>query len=100
MHLAKQTLEELSQDPETRRLARERADAIKLYEMELAASQAEARAEGEAHGRAALLLKQLTLRFGPPSQETRARVEAATIEQLDVWAERVLTQGSLDGVLG
>lgn len=37
MSLAKQKLEHLSQDPATRREARERAEAIKLYDMHLAA---------------------------------------------------------------
>jgi hypothetical protein len=57
------------------------------------------RAEGEAKGRAELLLKLLGLRFGPPSAATRARVETATSDQLDAWAERVLTAQTLDDVL-
>lgn len=95
MALAKDTLDQLSQDPETHRLARERADAIKLYEMDLAA----ARADATAAGKAELLLKQLAVRFGPLSEATRARVEAATSDQLDTWAERVLTAAALDEVL-
>jgi predicted transposase/invertase (TIGR01784 family) len=91
MSLAKQTLDQLSQDPEARRLAREREDAIKLYRMELVASKAEGKAE--------LLIKLLGLRFGPPSAATRARVEAASPKQLDAWAERVLTAKTLDEVL-
>jgi hypothetical protein len=45
------------------------------------------------------VLKQLGLRFGPLSDATRALVEAATIEQLDTWAERILTARTLDDVL-
>jgi hypothetical protein len=45
------------------------------------------------------LLKQLALRFGPPSEAIRARVEAATIEQLDVWGERVLQAETMHEVL-
>lgn len=103
MALALQTLESLSQDPATHRRARERADALKLYEMDLAVSKAEGeakgRAEGEAKGRAALLLTLLGARFGPPSAAARARVEAATIEQLDAWAERAFTATTLDELL-
>ncbi len=90
MATAKQTLDQLSQDPAARRLARDRADAAIFYKMDLAAS----RLEGEAR----LLLKQLGLRFGGPSEAIRARVEAARSEQLDLWAERVLTAKTLDEV--
>jgi predicted transposase/invertase (TIGR01784 family) len=107
MHLAKQTLEQLSQDPATRRLARERADALRLYEMDLAASKAEGKAEGRAEGKAEgraegkaeLLLELVGLRFGPPSEQVRAQVETASAEQLDQWAERVLTARTIDEIL-
>jgi predicted transposase/invertase (TIGR01784 family) len=91
MAKAKEALDELSQDPAVHRMARERADAIKLYELDLAAC----RAEGEAK----LLLKQLGLRFGPLSDVTRARVQAATVEQLETWGERILSAATLDDVL-
>ena len=58
------------------------------------------RAEGEARGRAELVLKLLTLRFGRLPAEAEARVRAASIEQLDAFAERVLSAKSLDEVLG
>jgi predicted transposase/invertase (TIGR01784 family) len=91
MSIAKQALDHLSQDPVVHRLARERADAMKLYELDLAAC----RAEGEAK----LLLKQLGLRFGPLSEAVRVRVESAGVERLEVWGERVLTAQTLDEVL-
>jgi predicted transposase/invertase (TIGR01784 family) len=103
MSLAKKTFEELNQDPEAQRLARIRSDEIKLYNMTLVASRDEGRAEGEAKGeakgRAEILGMLLSLRFGPPSQATRARVAAATSAQLEAWAARVLTAASLDEVL-
>jgi predicted transposase/invertase (TIGR01784 family) len=111
MSLAKQTLDALSQDPATHRRARERADEIKLYKIDLLASriegEAKGRAEGEAKGRAKgraegeakLLLKLLALRFGSTSDATRARVEAATPAQIDAWAGRVLTAKTLKEVL-
>jgi hypothetical protein len=64
---------------------------------------AEGRAEGEAkgklNGQAELLLKQLSLRFGELSGDVQARVAAASLEQLAVYAERVLSAPSLDDVL-
>jgi predicted transposase/invertase (TIGR01784 family) len=103
MALAKETLDKLSQDPAARRLAREREDSLKLYRMHLIASRAEGeakgRAEGEAKGRAEVLLELVGLRFGPPSEATRARIEAATFERLDAWVERLLTAESLDQAL-
>jgi hypothetical protein len=57
-------------------------------------------AKGRAEGRAELVLKLLALRFGPLREEVVARVRAASVEELDTFAERVLTATSLDEVLG
>jgi predicted transposase/invertase (TIGR01784 family) len=91
MALAKHTLDQLSQDPETRRLAREREEALAVYRMTLAASRAEGKAE--------VLLTLLGLRFGLIPVETRARVARANLRQLDAWIPRVLTAATLDEVL-
>lgn len=123
MSIAKDTLDRIAQDPEARRLIRDREDSIRLHQMSLAASrieweargraegEAKGRAEGEARGRAQgeakgeargrseILLKLLGLRFGPPSEQTRALVEAATAPQIEIWAERVLTAATVDEVL-
>jgi hypothetical protein len=61
---------------------------------------AEGEVRGRAQGRAELVLKQLTLRFGPVPAAVEARIRAASIAQLDTFAERVLTARSLDEVLG
>lgn len=82
---------QLSEDPAIQRMARDRVDAIRLHRIDLLACRLEAEAK--------LLLKQLGLRFGPLSEATRARVAAATPEQLDTWVERVLTAATLDEVL-
>ena len=70
----------------------------------LAEGRAEGRAEGEAHGRlegeANLVLKLLKARFGPVSGEVQARVRAASIDDLEHIAERILTAKSLDESLG
>jgi hypothetical protein len=64
-----------------------------------AEGEAKGRAEGRLSGQAELLLKQLSLRFGELSNEVRARVAAASLEQIDVYAERVLSAPTLEEVL-
>lgn len=95
MQLAKQTLDRISEDPEVRRLAREREDAIKLHRMEIVAS----RQEGRVEGRAAALLDLLAMRFGPPPPRIRERIAAATPEQLVAWTRRVLDAQTPDEVV-
>jgi flagellar biosynthesis/type III secretory pathway protein FliH len=58
------------------------------------------RAEGEASGRAALIARQLTLRFGPLGATERSRILAASIAELDAMGERLLISQTLDEVLG
>jgi hypothetical protein len=58
------------------------------------------RAEGEARGRAALLRRQLTRRFGVLPIEAVERLSAATIDELDAIGERLLSAQSLDEALG
>jgi hypothetical protein len=65
MTLAKDTLEQLSQDPETHWLARDREIGEWLYDNDLAVSRADGEAAGESRalvkGQANLLLKLLGL---------------------------------------
>jgi predicted transposase/invertase (TIGR01784 family) len=91
MSLAKDTLDQLSQDPEACRLARRRADDLALYKMDLAAARVDGKAE--------VLLQLLTLRFGPLSEAAHGRLESAHRAELERWFERVLTAQSLDEVL-
>lgn len=56
-------------------------------------------ARGEARGRAAMLLKQLPLNFGALAPEVVERLQSASIEELDQWAERILTATSLEDAL-
>jgi hypothetical protein len=51
-------------------------------------------------GRAELLQRQLTRRFGPLPAEALERLSAATIDELDAIGERLLTAPSLDEALG
>ncbi|MEM9455703.1 MAG: hypothetical protein AAGF11_16085, partial [Myxococcota bacterium] len=94
MKLAKQTLEDLSQDPEARREAWEREEALALYNNSLAAS----KAEGVLEGMAKTLANLLGLRFGRLPDRVRVRLETATVEQLGVWTQRVLTAKTPDEV--
>ena len=60
----------------------------------------EARIEkGRTSGQADIVLKQLTLRFGALSEDVIARVKAAPSEDLQRFAERVLTAQTLDEIL-
>jgi len=54
--------------------------------------------QGMREGESALLERQLTRRFGPPSAETLARLKAATVEQLEQWAENILDTTMLEDV--
>jgi len=98
MHLATQTLEELSQDPEACRLALERAQELALYRYDLATSRDEGREEGRRGALAETLLKFLDQRFGQPPAVVQALVRAATAQQLDAWLGRVLTARSVDEI--
>ena len=55
--------------------------------------------EGEAQGRAATLLKQLRLKFGELPEEIASQVQTATIEDLDRWAEHILSATSIEDTL-
>lgn len=60
---------------------------------------AEGRAEGEVRGRAEIVLKLIALRFGSPTDAVRNRILGASIAELDVFAERVLSAPSVEDVI-
>jgi hypothetical protein len=41
----------------------------------------------------------LSKRFGPLDEQTNARLKAATLDQLDIWADRILDEPTLQDVL-
>jgi hypothetical protein len=55
--------------------------------------------QGEARGKANLVLRQLTLKFGPQSDAVVAHVRSASPTDLDHYADRILTATSIDDVL-
>jgi predicted transposase YdaD len=59
----------------------------------------EGRVEGRQEGRAELVLKLLALRFGALPERAVEQVRAASLEELDGFAERVLTANALEDVL-
>ena len=59
----------------------------------------EGRREGRAEGRAEVLVRQLRVKFGEVPEEALARLRSASIDQLDSWAERVLTANSIEEAL-
>ncbi len=59
----------------------------------------EGKVQGEAQGRAAILLKQLDLRFGPLPIAVRVRIEGSRSEELEAIAARVLTAQTLQEVV-
>ena len=67
-----------------------------------AEGEAKGLAKGEAKGRAehaaGVLVRLLTRRFGAVPDELRARIDTASLEQLDTWTERVLDAATLDDV--
>ena len=69
-----------------------------------AEGEAKGRAEGEAKGRAeglrATLRKLMKLKFGGVSDAVSARIDAAAIEDLERWVERILVATSAEEVIG
>ena len=50
-----------------------------------------------ARGKRETLLRQLTAKFGAPSEETRSRIQALeSAEELDTYLERILTATSIE----
>jgi hypothetical protein len=57
------------------------------------------RAEARQEGEAAVLLRQIERKFGPPGEAVRRRIAQADAETLLAWSERILTAEDLDAVL-
>jgi hypothetical protein len=58
----------------------------------------EGHTEGRLKGAAAVLRRQLEIRFGALPEDVSARLQAATQEQIDKWSERFVTADSLAAV--
>ena len=73
-------------------------DVMDLVEHFAEQKKEEGRAEGRAEGRRGLLARQLTLKFRAPPREVEARVAAASLDETERWAERILTASTLEEV--
>ncbi|TVP83198.1 MAG: transposase [Thioalkalivibrio sp.] len=56
--------------------------------------------KGRQEGEAAVLLRQIALKFGPPSEDVCARIEAADADTLLDWSGRILTAERADDIFG
>ncbi len=65
-----------------------------------AEGEARGRATGAAEGRAALIVRQLNLRFGAVEPVLESRIQNASIAELDAIGERLLVAGSVEEALG
>jgi hypothetical protein len=54
---------------------------------------------GRQEGEAAMLLRQIARKFGPPTETVRERIELADSETLLEWSDRILIAQTLDEVL-
>ena len=72
------------------------SDFAKRY---VAQGKAEGRLEGQAVGKAALVVRQLTLRFGVLGDDVETRIAQASIAELDAIGERLLTAATVEEAL-
>ena len=67
-----------------------------------AAGRSEGKSEGRTEGRTEearrMLARLLTRRFGVSATEVDARLQAATLEQLEAWVDRILDVESVDAL--
>ncbi len=94
LNQAKDALDRLSADPESRVRAEQREMALISYELGLSA----ARREGRVEGKAELLQRLLTLKFGSLPNGIAASIARASDSELASWADRVLFATSLESV--
>jgi hypothetical protein len=69
-----------------------------FIEQRFSEGRAEGKAEGKADGLRSALRKQLVLKFGPLSEAIEDRINAATVEEIDRYLERILSAPSLGSV--
>jgi hypothetical protein len=61
---------------------------------------AQGKAEGRSEGKAELVSRQLSIRFGTLDSQVQARIQRASIAELETIGERLLTARTLDEALG
>jgi hypothetical protein len=88
------TADWLRAEGETKGVAKERAEKAAA----LLALMVECRDEGRAEHAAGVFVRLLTRKFATVPDEVRARIDTASLEQLDTWTERVLDAETLNEV--
>ena len=78
--------------------AEEVAEMTRFAERFLEKGREEGREQGIGQGEARVMLRQLTLKFGPLPEPVRARIESADADTLLRWSERVLSADHLEEV--
>lgn len=99
---AKDALDRLSADELAQIQAEHREMALLTYEAGMAAARHEAqeagRQEGRQEGEAEMLLRLLTIKFGPQAAGVAERLAGASHGELLRWLERVLSADGIDAV--
>ena len=95
---AKDALDRLSADPESRVRAEQREMALISYDLGLSAARRQGIEQGRTQGRAEILMRQLTLKFGPLAASVTGRMASANDEELLKWSDRVLSASTLESV--
>ena len=91
---AKDALDRLSADPESRVRAEQREMALISYELGLSA----ARREGRVEGKAELLKRLMTVKFGALPVSVTGRLASASDGELANWADRMLSATTLESI--
>ena len=93
--LAGEALERLLREADPQLLERLMPTVAEAWKEE---GRAEGLAEGLVQGKAETLLRQLERRFGAVPEESRTRVLAASVEDLDAWLDAFVSASSLDDI--
>ena len=95
---AKDALDRLSADELAQLRAEHREMALLTFEASMAAAREEAEQKGRSAGAVAVLLRLLTIKFGPQPPSVAERLASASQPELLRWSERVLSADTLEGV--
>jgi hypothetical protein len=97
---ANEALGRLSEDPKARLLARWCEDELRLQRVELKTAESRAREQGREETARAIARRQLEIKFGPLSEAARQCLDAANLQMLECFADRLVTARSVEEVLG
>ena len=92
------SIRQLSADEEAQRLAEAREWGRINWNLSIGAARREGLAEGREQGERRVLQRQLTRRFGELPGWAAERLETASAEELEDWADKILVAGTLGEV--